>query len=43
MLIADKGLIGADYKEELRNFTGVNLQTAVRSNIIETSSEKFIN
>src|SRR3990167_1420331 len=43
MLIADKGLIGADYKNELREFAGIDLQTAVRSNMKETRSDKFVN
>lgn len=42
MLIADKGLIGADYREELRQFGRIDLQTAVRSNMQERRSEKFI-
>lgn len=43
MLIADKGLIGADYQNERRQFAHINLQTATRSNMQETRSEKFIN
>jgi hypothetical protein len=43
MLIADKGLIGADYQHELRQFAQIDLQTAVRSNMKETRSEKFVN
>lgn len=42
MLIADKGLIGEDYRKELQQHTGINLQTAVRDNMTETRSEKFI-
>jgi hypothetical protein len=42
LLIADKGLIGADYQNELRQFAHVNLQTAVRSNMKETRSEAFV-
>lgn len=42
MLIADKGLIGADYKQELYEFTGIDLQTALRSNMTETRNEKFL-
>lgn len=42
MIIADKGLIGVDYKNELQQFTGINLQTAVRSNMEEKRSKKFI-
>lgn len=41
-IIADKGLIGADYKNELHKFTGIDLQTAVRSNMEEKRSKKFI-
>lgn len=43
MVIADKGLIGAEYQTELRQFTGINLQTAVRSNMKETRSKTFVN
>ncbi len=43
LLIADKGLIGAEFQAELRQFAHVNLQTAVRSNMKETRSEKFMN
>jgi hypothetical protein len=42
MIIADKGLIGADYQAELQLMTGINLQTAARSNMKEKRSEKFI-
>lgn len=42
MLIADKGLIGADYQNELRQFAQIDLQTAVRGNMKETRSEKFV-
>jgi hypothetical protein len=42
MLIADKGLIGADFQNELRQFTQIDLQTAVRANMQETRSEKFV-
>lgn len=42
MLIADKGLIGNDFKEELRQHTGVNLQTAVRANMKEEREPGFI-
>lgn len=42
MLIADKGLIGAAYKNELREFAGIDLQTAVRANMKETRSEEFV-
>ncbi len=41
-IIADKGLIGADYKNELHKFTGIDLETAVRSNMEEKRSKKFI-
>src|SRR5688572_29658671 len=42
MLIADKGLVGAEYQIELHQFAQIDLQTAVRSNMKETRSEKFI-
>lgn len=42
MLIADKGLIGAEYRDELREFAQMDLQTAVQSNMKETQSEKFV-
>jgi len=42
MVIADKGLIGVEYQQELREFAQINLQTAVRSNMKETRTEKFI-
>lgn len=42
MIIADKGLIGVDYKNELYQFTGIDLQTAVRSNMEEKRSKKFL-
>ena len=42
MVIADKGLIGLDYQQKLRKFAQINLQTAVRSNMKETRSEKFV-
>jgi hypothetical protein len=42
MLIADKGLIGADYQNELRELAQINLQTAVRINMQETRSEKLV-
>lgn len=41
-IIADKGLIGADYQNELRQFTGIDLQTSVRSNMEEKRSKSFI-
>lgn len=41
-IIADKGLIGADFKEELQKCRGIELQTAVRGNMEETRSEKFV-
>ena len=41
-IIADKGLIGADYKNELYKHTGIDLQTAVRSNMTENRSKEFI-
>lgn len=42
MVIADKGLIGADYQKELLRCTNINLQTAVRSNMEENRSPKFL-
>lgn len=41
-IIADKGLIGSDYKKELFQYTGIDLQTAVRSNMAENRSKEFI-
>jgi Transposase DDE domain len=41
-LIADKGLIGADYRETLQQSTGINLQTAVRGNMKEKRSNECI-
>lgn len=32
-IIADKGLIGSDYQNELRDYSGIDLQTAVRSKL----------
>lgn len=42
MLIADKGLIGVDFQNELRQFSQIDLQTAVRGNMKDTRSEKFV-
>ena len=42
MIIADKGLIGAVYQNELREFTGIDLQTSARSNMEEKRSKKFL-
>lgn len=42
MIIADKGLIGSDYQNELRQHSGIDLQTAVRSNMTEKRGEYFI-
>ena len=42
MIITDKGLIGVDYKNELYQFTGIDLQTAVRSKMEEKRSKKFL-
>lgn len=42
MIIADKGLIGTAYQNELREFTGIDLQTAARSNMEEKRSKKFL-
>lgn len=41
-LIADKGLIGVDYQKELRQWAGINLQTAVRANMKEKRSDSMI-
>ena len=41
-VIADKGLIGAAYQQELLTHSGIDLQTAVRSNMKETRSDDFI-
>lgn len=41
-IIADKGLIGADYKNEFHQHTGIDLQTAVRANMNENRSKEFI-
>lgn len=42
MVIADKGLIGSGFQAELRQFSGINLQTAVRANMNETRSRGSI-
>jgi hypothetical protein len=42
MLLGDKGYIGEDYQNELRIETGINLQTALRSNMQEDRDPKFI-
>jgi hypothetical protein len=42
MLIADKGLIGTDDQNELRQHSQIDLQTAVRDNMKETRSERFV-
>lgn len=42
MVIADKGLVGIDHKNELREFANINLQTAVRDNMQEKRSDKFV-
>lgn len=39
LLIADKGLIGADFQHEFNQTTGIQLQTALRSNMLETRSD----
>jgi IS5 family transposase len=36
LLIADKGLIGEDYQEQIRLYTAVNLRTPTRSNMSDT-------
>jgi hypothetical protein len=35
LLIADKGLLGAQYQKEIYEYTGINLQTANRANMDE--------
>ncbi len=40
LVIADKGLIGADYQKELRK-VGINLQTPMRSNMKDCRDKKF--
>src|SRR3990167_10808094 len=42
MVIADKGLIGAEYQNELRDYATIDLQTAVRSNMEEKRGDNFI-
>jgi IS5 family transposase len=42
MIIADKGLIGVDYQNELRQCAGIDLQTAVRDNMKETRCKRFV-
>jgi hypothetical protein len=42
MIIADKGLIGSEYQNELREHAGIDLQTAVRSNMEEKRGKGFI-
>lgn len=42
LLIADKGLIGQAYKQELQQYANIDLQTAVRANMKETRSPSFI-
>lgn len=42
MLIADKGLIGTEYQGELREQTGINLQTPKRSNMTDDRSKGFL-
>lgn len=39
LLIADKGLIAVDFQQEFNQTTGIQLQTAVRSNMQETRSD----
>ena len=41
-VIADKGLIGVDFQQELRYFAQINLQTAVKTNMKEKRSQDFI-
>lgn len=40
LVIADKGLIGADYQKQLKN-CGVNLQTPMRDNMTDTRGAAF--
>lgn len=42
MIIADKGLIGSEYQNELRKYLGIDLQTASRSNMKEKRGGHFI-
>ena len=41
-MIADKGLIGVDFQQELRYFAQINLQTAAKTNMKEKRSKDFI-
>lgn len=41
-IIADKGLIGANYKNELYKHTGIDLQTAARANMTENRSNEYL-
>jgi len=43
MVIADKGLIGTDLKDEFRQFAGIDLQTPLRSDMQETRGGRFVN
>ena len=42
LVIADKGLIGQEFKQELQQYANIDLQTAVRNNMEETRSKSFI-
>lgn len=42
MIIADKGLIGSDYQNELREYSGIDLQPTVHSNMNEKRGKNFI-
>lgn len=42
MIIADKGLIGSEYQNELRACSGIDLQTAVRSNMKDSRGDYFL-
>jgi hypothetical protein len=42
LLIADKGLIGANFQQEFNQTMGIQLQTAVRSNMQETRSDDIL-
>jgi hypothetical protein len=36
LLLADKGLIGDDYRQQIKGETGINLQTPLRQNMKDT-------
>ncbi len=41
-VIADKGLLGVDFQQELHYFAQINLQTAAKTNMKEERSKNFI-